>query len=209
MPAWRLDEQNCQVEHFDVGASDGEIAGFVAHVVLCLAEQPRTLNVNSRMLATVQQQIRDQRGSGDIINKPHPVLGYHINIACNGISHGYINRNIIDQPEILHIIPCYETKTPHIVVINIGQYMFGKFFIIACKSFKKITGGGLNMFNAGCFFQQLVKKTYNAACYKERTEIPDQDQEADNKYKPDPVISYVHNTLCIGVGKYRNPAVNG
>ncbi len=53
MPAWRLDGQDRQVHHFDVGASDGNVPGFVAHVVLCLAEQPQTINVNSRILATV------------------------------------------------------------------------------------------------------------------------------------------------------------
>jgi hypothetical protein len=53
MPAWRLDEQDRQVRHFDVGAIDGNVLGFVAHVVLCRAEQPQVVNVNSRILATV------------------------------------------------------------------------------------------------------------------------------------------------------------
>lgn len=53
MPAWRLDESDCEVQHFDVGASDGNVPGFVAHVVLCLAEKPQIANVNKRQLNTI------------------------------------------------------------------------------------------------------------------------------------------------------------
>src|SRR6185295_2579957 len=48
MPAWRLDGQDRQVNHFDVGAVDGTRQGFISHVLLCLAEQPQVVNVNSR-----------------------------------------------------------------------------------------------------------------------------------------------------------------
>lgn len=53
MPAWRLDGQDREVQHFDVGATDGMAPGFVSHVVLCLVEQPQVVNVNSRNLAVV------------------------------------------------------------------------------------------------------------------------------------------------------------
>jgi hypothetical protein len=53
MPAWRLDEQNRQVNRFDVGATDGKVPRFVAHVALCLAEQPQVVSINSRTLPTV------------------------------------------------------------------------------------------------------------------------------------------------------------
>ena len=53
MPAWRLDGQDRQVLQFDVGETDGNLPGFVAHVVLCLAEPAQVVNVNSRILATV------------------------------------------------------------------------------------------------------------------------------------------------------------
>jgi len=53
MPAWRLNEKDRQVRHFDVGAIDGSDPGFVVHVVLCLAEQPQVVNINARSLTTV------------------------------------------------------------------------------------------------------------------------------------------------------------
>ena len=53
MPAWRLDDQDRVVRHFDVGAIDGVVARFVRHVVLCLAEQPRNVNAQSRVLPAV------------------------------------------------------------------------------------------------------------------------------------------------------------
>src|SRR5579859_1541993 len=53
MPAWRVDGQDRRVYHFDVGAMNGIAAEFVTHVVLCLAETPRIVNVNSRTLTTV------------------------------------------------------------------------------------------------------------------------------------------------------------
>jgi hypothetical protein len=53
MPAWRLDEAPRSVHQFDVGATDGDRPAFVAHVMLCVSEQPQTATVNSRSLPTV------------------------------------------------------------------------------------------------------------------------------------------------------------
>lgn len=46
MPAWRLDEDDRQVNQYDVGACDGEEPHFVRHVLLCDLEMP--INVNSK-----------------------------------------------------------------------------------------------------------------------------------------------------------------
>jgi hypothetical protein len=51
MPAWRLDARNRELHHFDVGASDGAVPEFVAHVVLCLVEQPQVVSRGSRLVS--------------------------------------------------------------------------------------------------------------------------------------------------------------
>ena len=52
MPAWRLDGRDCTINHLDVGARYAS-EDFVGHAVLCLAEPPKTVNVNSAMIATI------------------------------------------------------------------------------------------------------------------------------------------------------------
>jgi hypothetical protein len=86
--------------------------------------------------------------------------------------------------------------------------MFCKFFIVACKSFKKITGGGVNMLNAGGPFQEFIEETDNAASDEKGADITDNDQKYNDQYEAYSIIPYMNHTLGIGIGKDGYPTVN-
>ena len=53
MPAWRLDENDRQVNEYDAGAVDGEETHFVAHVLLCDVGVPPNVNSKSALVPAV------------------------------------------------------------------------------------------------------------------------------------------------------------
>lgn len=53
MPAWRLDENDRQVNKYDVGAVDGEETHFVGHVLLCDVDVPTNVNSKSASVQAV------------------------------------------------------------------------------------------------------------------------------------------------------------
>ena len=144
----------------------------------------------------------------DIGDGADPVLWNNIYIAGNGIGHRNVNRYIILQSKFFHIIPGNKSKTPHIIIIHVGQYILSEFFFVACKGLKKIPGGGIDMFYTRRFFQDPVYKTYYAAGNKKGTEITDNDQRCYYNYKANPIILHPYNTLAILVGEDGYQAVD-
>ena len=53
MPAWRLDENDRQINRYDVGASDGEEAHFIRHVLLCDVDEPTNVSSTSASVQAV------------------------------------------------------------------------------------------------------------------------------------------------------------
>lgn len=69
MPAWRLDGQSRHIHPYDVGAIDGPFPGFATHAVLCLVEQPQTVNRDQRNIDVVHMgpPLENQRQAIDIV----------------------------------------------------------------------------------------------------------------------------------------------
>jgi hypothetical protein len=64
------------------------------------------------------------------------------------------------------------------------------------------------MFDAGSFLQHFVHKAYNAAGYKEGTEITQDNNNADDDDKADAVILHMYLALLIDIGKNGYPAID-
>ena len=86
--------------------------------------------------------------------------------------------------------------------------MFCKFFIVACKGFKKITGGAINMLDAGHLLHHFIGKTYDSAGNEERAEIADHDDQQDDGHESDPVILYMYLPFIIGKRENRDQPVD-
>lgn len=66
MPAWRLDDQERQVDKYDVGAGDGSEPHFIAHVLLCNVDGPTGLKAPSPEVAAVHMGPPLKRSSASV-----------------------------------------------------------------------------------------------------------------------------------------------
>lgn len=145
----------------------------------------------------------------DMFDGLYPVTGYHIYVAGYRISHGDIYRYVFMEPEILHFLPGNKTETPHVVIVHICQYMLGELFIVTRKRFEEIPGDGVDVFDAGCLFQQFVEEVDNTGGDEKGAEIPDDDEYNDDQQKPDAVILNPYYSLRVGIGEDGDQVVDG